>query len=116
MTLKIRKLIPDCTSDGKAHAVDYKPGQDFGTGQVGDNQVAESQSNFSHYESNIRRNMAPRAASLVPDNPIYSIDLPCYTEGVTAKRCRRRRNPPAMTRPDPNKIKLAGSGSTPDTP
>src|SRR5258705_12113480 len=41
------------------------------------------------------------------------MDLPCYTEGVTARRCRRRRNPPAMTRPDPKNIKLAGSGTTP---
>src|SRR6266403_6317694 len=43
------------------------------------------------------------------------MDLPCYTEGVTARRCRRRRNPPALTRPDPNKIKLAGSGVGSDT-
>src|SRR6267378_3327909 len=34
-----------------------------------------------------------------------------YTEGLTDRR-RRRRNPPAMTRPDPNKIKLAGSGTS----
>src|SRR5438046_1240070 len=71
MTLKIRQLIPDSTSDGKAPAVHYKPGKDFGKGQVGDNKVAQRQTNFSCYESNIRRNMAPKAASSVIDNLIY---------------------------------------------
>jgi hypothetical protein len=32
------------------------------------------------------------------------------TEGVTTLR-RRQMKPPAMTKPDPNKIKVAGSGS-----
>lgn len=67
--------------------------------------------------------LASPAAHLAgtPQNPMAGLSPRCRvpssfhaaTEGVTALR-RRRMNPPAMTRLDPNKIKVAGSGSTSD--
>src|SRR6202158_2479417 len=96
--------------DGKARVVDCKASQILDDGQVADTKLAESQPIFRHYDRSLRRKMPPIATRPVPNN---AMEPPCYTEGVTS-RLRRRRNQPAMARPDPNKIRLAGSGATSD--
>src|ERR1700687_6136557 len=97
-------------ADGKARVVDAKQARFLTTDRLPIPSLRKVSRSSGITTAVYVAKYRPWPTRPVPNN---AMEPPCYTEGVTS-RLRRRRNPPAMARPDPNKIKLAGSGATSD--